>query len=74
MQMVYTAYGMVPEQNSKLQAALYRFFPLETITREASNKCYIVWNGKQVIYINFWKLNTYGKNTSEDIEYSGECK
>lgn len=72
--MVYNAYGLVPEQNSKLQAAWYRFFPLETTTHETSNKCYIVWNEKQIMYINFWKLNTYGKNTLEDVEYSRECK
>lgn len=67
MQMVYAAYGTVPEQNSKLQAALYRFFPLEKATRETSNKCYIVWNEKQIMYINVGKWNTYGKNTLENI-------
>lgn len=50
------------------------FFPPETTTHETSNKCYIVWNEKQIMYINFWKLNTYGRNMLENIEYSRECR
>lgn len=50
------------------------FFPPETTTHETSNKCYIAWNEKQIMYINFWKLNTYGKNMLENIEYPRGCR
>lgn len=50
------------------------FFPLETTTHETNNKCYIVWHKKGMMYINFWKLNTDGKNTLENIIYFRECE